>query len=150
MLGALALAGCCLGGPAGPPGSLSLAPGFAPDPTTMRGSAGAELDAASFGPGCIGHVSRTPDHVLALEAPMPYLRIVARAAEDVTLVVRRPDGSFLCNDDHQGRDPMVEGELEAGSYQIYVGSYSVEARATPYTIAFTTDRALEPSALPAP
>jgi len=57
------------------------------------------------------------------------LRIMAHATEpdaDVTLVVQKPDGSYLCNDDLDigvSTDPLVEGAFPAGTYKIWIGSY---------------------------
>lgn len=150
QLAALPIAGCGFGASSGPPGSVSISPGFAPDPMIRTGRAGGEIDSASFGSDCIGHVARSPDHILMVEQPLPYLRIIARGSEDLTLVMRRPDGTFVCNDDYEARMPMLEGQLAAGTHQVFVGSYAIEARSTPYSIGFTTDRALQPSALPPP
>src|SRR5688572_11902035 len=103
----MGLAGCCFGGGGGAAAApLTLGPGFTPDPTTATGSAGGVSDASTFGAGCVGHISLTPNHTLTVSGQIPYMRIVANAAEDITLVVRRPDGTYMCNDDTEGYNPM--------------------------------------------
>jgi hypothetical protein len=145
----LGLAGCCMGGGGGG-APVSLGPGFTPDPTTVTGQAGGVVDASSFGSGCLGHIGSSPNHVLTVTGPIPYLRIVAAAGEDITLVVRRPDGTYLCNDDTEGLNPMVEGQFVPGNYDVYVGSYSSEGQFASYRVGFSANQATMPSSLPPP
>ena len=43
---------------------------------------------------------------------------------DTTLVIRTPDGRFLCNDDTYGLNPSVEQpSWPLGRYMVWVGSY---------------------------
>ncbi|MGD1996701.1 MAG: hypothetical protein PVH62_08005, partial [Anaerolineae bacterium] len=50
---------------------------------------------------------------------------VADGGEDTTLVINDPNGSWRCNDDYSGLDPMVEFPNPfTGQYDIWVGSYS--------------------------
>src|SRR4051812_23669240 len=88
--------------------TLTLSPGFLPDPQRVTGTTAGEIDAASFAPACSGFVSRAPDHVLVLRGAEPWLRVFVSAAMDTTLAVQRPDGTWVCNDDAFGRNPAVE------------------------------------------
>lgn len=145
----LGLAGCCMGG-ASAPAPVSIGPGFSPDPMTMEGSAGGIVDASSFGAGCVGHIGSAANHVLTVTAPIPFLRIAAAANEDITLVVRRPDGTYLCNDDSDGLNPMVEGQFVPGNYDVYVGSYSSEGQFARYRLGLSAAQTMTPSTLGTP
>ncbi len=75
-------------------------------------------------PGCPGHVPNAPHVELDVREP-GTARIVARSDEDLVLLVRRPDGSFACDDDGAGDyDPLVIEALALGRYRVWVGSYS--------------------------
>ena len=106
-------------------GSVELHPGFMPDPVITEGLAGGNVHARTMNPACTGWVEEVPNHVLVTTGAMAELRVVAHSEEDVTLVVRRPDGSFVCNDDAEGTrgtDPMVRAEMPSGEHQIWVGA----------------------------
>lgn len=124
-------------------GTLTLAPGFLPDPQRVTGTTAGEIDAATLSPSCSGFVGRAPDHVLVLRAPEAWLRVFVSAASDTTLVIQRPDGSWSCNDDAFGRNPAVEGAFAAGRYAIYVGSYHAGVTA-PYALSVTELRSNRP------
>ena len=69
---------------------------------------------------------------------------------DITLVVQRPDGTYLCNDDSDGLNPMVEGPFAAGAYQIFVGAYSAEAAGASYRLGISELPTTTPTSLGAP
>ena len=50
---------------------------------------------------------------------------IANTADDATLLINLPDGSWVCNDDADGTiDPMVAlRNPSQGQYDIWVGSY---------------------------
>jgi hypothetical protein len=117
--------------------SFNLAPGFTPDPASGSGQSGGPVDATKYGSTahgpCTGKIDDSPDHTMVLTAPFSYLRVHAISSQDVSLVIRNPDGSFRCNDDADGLNPVIEGSWPAGTYQIYIGS--VTAGTHPYTLA---------------
>lgn len=126
---------------------ITLAAGFTA-PNMVEGRAGGATDASGLGDDCIGMISSDPDHVVTLAAAMPNLRIYAKSGEDITLVVQKPDGTYLCNDDFEGRDPLVTMEsFPAGTYKVWVGSYSTEDGGAAYKLGFSTDAAATPSQL---
>ncbi|RVU44038.1 hypothetical protein EA187_10815 [Lujinxingia sediminis] len=106
--------------------SFALSPGFVPDPAIGRGLAGGRINAASLGPvaggECIGMVDARPDHTLKLNADFAYVRIGITSEVDTSLAIRRPDGSFLCDDDTHGLNPEIAGRMPAGDYQIFIGA----------------------------
>lgn len=127
--------------------AVSLAPGFTA-PNMVEGRAGGLTDASSLGEGCIGSISSDPDHALTLTAAIPNLRIFATASEDITLVIQQPDGSYICNDDTEGLNPLVTApSFAAGEYKVWVGSYSTEEGGAAYKLGFSTDAAAMPSSL---
>mgnify|MGYP000216888359 FL=1 len=83
-------------------GAIELHPGFMPDPVILEGLAGGTLHARTLNETCGGWVDEVPNHVLVTTGAMAELRMFAHAEEDITLVIRRPDGSFVCNDDAEG------------------------------------------------
>src|SRR5690606_10466058 len=106
-------------------GFIQLSPGLATDPYVTEGTSGAAegsvIDAATLGAGCAGYITARPDHVFLAGADFEALSVVIRSEGDTTLVVRAPDGSFLCDDDGAGgRNPGLRGPLAAGSYAIWV------------------------------
>jgi hypothetical protein len=104
---------------------FSLAPGFTPDPASGSGMSGGPVNATTHGSTahgpCVGMIDDSPDHTLVLTQSFAYLRIHAISQADTSLVIRGPSG-FLCNDDADGVNPVIEGAFPAGTYQIYVGS----------------------------
>lgn len=110
-------------------------------PIAARGRTNGVIHATAIpGAQCAGWVPPAPSHVMMLAAPMNYLQVYVVSAADSTLVVRRPDGTFLCNDDAVAGNlnPRVQGQLGPGLYQIWVGSYR-EGENRPYQLTVTSD-----------
>jgi hypothetical protein len=78
-------------------------------------------------PGCSGAIDPSrPDATVTLDASEAALWFHATADDiDTTLVVVRPDGEVLCNDDYDGHNPAI-GIMDAapGDYAVWVGVYS--------------------------
>lgn len=126
--------------PADAPGPIALAPGFVPDPAIVRGMGGGQVPARSLDPSCDGHVPSEPSHVLNLSDAFETFRVLVASEADTVLVIRRPDGSFLCNDDAvagETPNPAIEGSFGPGAYTIWVGSYAPVEQPVPYAIGFT-------------
>jgi hypothetical protein len=126
--------------------NATLSPGFSPDPMVVRGISGGPQRAVDVagraetatGP-CTGYVDTQPDHTLVLTSFFNYLNLQVQSAEDTTLVIRGPGGSW-CNDDYQGKSPGIAGQWLSGTYEIWVGSYSANGY-YPYVIQMSTVRA---------
>lgn len=112
---------------------------------SARGRTGGDISAAGIrGEGiCRGYFREAPNHTMFLSSPQQFLRVFAVSAADSTLVIRRPDGSVLCNDDRYNLNPSLEGSFPAGLYQIWVGTYR-ENEVRPYQITVTVDPSNEP------
>jgi hypothetical protein len=103
-------------------GVVPLHAGFSPDPRIVSGTAIGEVPAKSVHRKCRGWISETPDYLLDASTAFFKLYVLGRSRADVLLVVRRPDGSVLCNDNRQGtRDPMIRASFPSGTTQLWVG-----------------------------
>ncbi|MEM9070307.1 MAG: hypothetical protein AAGE52_17500 [Myxococcota bacterium] len=129
-------------------GTVTLNPGFVPDPHTATGNSGGSTDAATLNADCVGFVSDTPDHLLVTTGAFSSLRVMAHAEQDITLVIQKPDGTYACNDDHDGTNPLVEGAMAPGTYKIWVGSYEAGATSS-YKLGFSELSSVTPSSLAA-
>jgi hypothetical protein len=176
ILLSLAASGCCFGGTPTPidpallppitppttvPGSataapiapqaLTLAPGFAPDPTTLSVVAGGPVSASSMQNGdafCGGNIAAAANITLTTTGPITGLRILTRSTEDTTLMVRLSDGRVLCDDDGGGYpNSAVQGDFPAGTHQVFVGSFH-QGDTPAATIGFTVNAALQNATLP--
>jgi hypothetical protein len=106
--------------------TLNLEAGFLPDPREVQVQAGGEFDAAVLGRDCMGWIDATrADVALTYRAGNFPLFISAESRADTTLVIRAPDGSWLCNDDFQGLNPgIIIPRPASGEYRIWVGTFN--------------------------
>jgi hypothetical protein len=125
--------------------NVTLAPNFAPDPTTVRGVSGGPKTASEIagrgdtttGP-CNGFVDEQPDHTIQLKQFFQYLSLEVQSSDDTTLVIRGPGGTW-CNDDYSGKNPGIAGQWLSGTYQIWIGSYKQNIY-SPYVIRMSEIR----------
>ncbi|HEY9644166.1 MAG TPA: hypothetical protein V6C57_26975 [Coleofasciculaceae cyanobacterium] len=103
-----------------PSGSLTLAPGFSPDPQVSTGVSGGSR--ATTNCGYVG-AADAPNQVISLTQPFSFLRASVEAEGDVTLLIETPSGKLLCSDDVNGLMPEIAGEAPPGIYKIWVGDY---------------------------
>jgi hypothetical protein len=78
-------------------------------------------------PSCSGWVPFAPTLTFSLEGPS-RVEVAARSAFDLVLELRGPIVEGLappvrCNDDADGLNPGIVADLEAGTYEVYVGEY---------------------------
>lgn len=72
-------------------------------------------------PTCRGWVGRAPDVTLLTTTPRT-LTITVESRADLTLMLRGPDGAFVCDDDSgEGNAPRLRRGLSPGSHQLWVG-----------------------------
>lgn len=114
-------------------GQVRLNAGFTPDPHNVTVTAGGAYDAAQLGDNCNGYIATRPTFSLRYRAGELPLYIGAVADGDTTLVVRAPNGSWMCDDDSGGNlNPLVSWENPAsGRYQIWVGRFGAQNETTP-------------------
>ncbi len=117
--------------------AVNLRSGFTPDPARKTGVSGGQLDASHLGNGCRGWIAGRPDHILRLTSNFNFFRIFVTSDSDTTLVVRLPNGRFVCNDDANNLNPAISrNRWRRGLYRVWVGSYS-EGDNSQYNIGFT-------------
>lgn len=108
-------------------GSQNLSAGFVPDPFQVNLTSGGSVNASYLGGGCGGYATSAPDFRLNWSGTSSRLRIMfvaSTAGQDATLIVNAANGTWLCNDDYGGLNPMVEiNNPSPGQYDIWVGSY---------------------------
>ena len=118
-------------------GIVPLHAGFSPDPRVVAGEAFGEISAKSVHRKCRGWISETPDYLLAADTAFLQLYVLGRSRSDVLLVVRKPNGSVICNDNRPGtKDPMIRGAFPIGSTQVWVGVRTEGERAR-YRLGFS-------------
>lgn len=118
-------------------GAVPLHAGFSPDPRVVAGTAVGQVLAKSIHRKCRGWISKTPDYLLDADTAFFQLYVLGRSRSDVLLVVRKPDGSVLCNDNRPGtKNPMVRSDFPIGTTQVWVGVKEEGASAS-YRLGFS-------------
>lgn len=121
-------------------GTIYLTTGFLPDPQSRTGTIVGTVDmnttANMYGGTCRGYVQYTPSHIMTLNSAFAYLRVHVRSAADTTMIIQDPAGGYWCNDDADGFNPVIEGPWSAGTWRIWIGTYSPSNTAT-YSVEFT-------------
>ena len=103
-------------------GAVPLHAGFSPDPRVVGGTAVGEVTAQLIHRKCKGWISETPDYLLNADTAFFQLHVLGRSRSDVLLVVRKPDGTVLCNDNRRGtKDPMIRSDFPIGTTQVWIG-----------------------------
>ena len=106
--------------------TLDMQAGFALDPFLVSLNGGGELDASTLDPACVGYINDRPVMTADWEGAVDFLRIFFYSDSDSTLVIQRPDGSYLCADDADENvldAEVVADQPQRGKYNIWVGSY---------------------------
>lgn len=98
---------------------------------TVRGELPAQ---EQFGELCTGIVEREPAYTLRLDAPTPLRLIVRADASEDLVVVLTGRYTTRCNDDFDARNPGMQVYLEAGDYDIYVGTAEEQESSIPYEL----------------
>lgn len=106
---------------------IEFSPGERGQEQTVNGRTEGALDASretapTAGP-CVGWIPLRPNHQIVLTEDFRRLEISVTSSSDTTLVVHGPGGT-RCNDDTNGLDPALSGEWMAGTYNVYVGTFT--------------------------
>ncbi len=106
-------------------GDVNLEEGFLPDPHEVSLVAGGSIE-PDFGECDYGHIAEDPDvNFFYTTSGGSSLYVYVNADEDTTLLINKPDGSWVCDDDLLGdRNPVVVVTGAGGGlYNIWVGTY---------------------------
>ncbi|MGB5268350.1 MAG: hypothetical protein WBN30_17285 [Polyangiales bacterium] len=118
-------------------GVVPLHAGFSPDPRVVSGNALGEVRASSIHRKCKGWISEKPDYLLEADTAFFNLHVLGRSRSDTLLVVRKPSGSVLCNDNRNGtKDPMLQSHFPIGTAQVWIGVHDKGAAAD-YRLGFS-------------
>ena len=130
-------------------GVVPLHAGFSPDPRVVAGETHGEVPAKSVHRKCRGWISEAPDYLLVADTAFFQLYVLVRSRSDTVVVVRKPDGTVVCNDNRRGtKDPMVRGNFPMGTTQVWVGVQGEGDRAK-YRLGFSEVK-WQSSAIPLP
>jgi hypothetical protein len=106
--------------------TLDLQAGFPLDPFLVSLNGGGEVDATTLDEACLGYINDQPVLTANWEGAVDELRIFFYSDSDSTLVVRQPNGAYVCGDDFAENvlDPEVTlTQPLTGTYKVWVGSY---------------------------
>ena len=102
--------------------TVRLIEGFTPDPSTVPVEAGGTID-VSVGSCNYGMIANAPDvDFYYTTSADSDLYIYANSSEDTMILVNRPNGSWICDDDSIGQQggagvvPIVDPENQHGSF----------------------------------
>ncbi|MBC7812457.1 MAG: hypothetical protein H7175_14980 [Burkholderiales bacterium] len=108
-------------------GSVTIATGFLPDPYIVTLISGGPMDVSTLnlGADCRGYATSQPDFRINWTGPTNNLRFFFVGAGDATMIVNDAAGNWLCNDDGDGLNPVVNVPNAAtGQYDVWIGSFS--------------------------
>jgi hypothetical protein len=106
--------------------TLDMKAGFALDPFLVSLNGGGEVDASTFNTSCVGYINDKPVLTARWTGAVDQLRVFFYSDSDSTLVIKQPDGSYLCADDLADNvlDPEVTvANPVTGTYQVWIGSF---------------------------
>ena len=101
---------------------------------------GGPVEASTLSEDCTGYVAANPSVTVNFQGEAGLLRAFFYSDGDPTLVVRTPDGAYLCGDNTNSLilDPTVEiTKPVTGTYDVWVGS-TVATDLVPGFLVFTT------------
>jgi len=111
-------------------GWRALSPGFKPAPFTHDALSGGDINVKSLGLGdnCLGFAAGDPDFVIELTGNFSRITFLIASAEDTTLIINLPNGSWSCDDDTNGLNPaLVYYNAQAGAYRVWIGSFTEDS-----------------------
>ncbi|CEJ47876.1 hypothetical protein [Umezakia ovalisporum] len=98
---------------------LQISANLTSEPLILNGISG-----GSVGSNC-GNIANTPNQIIHLTKPMPYLRLTVDSPGQPTLLIDGPGGRFcVMPDNYSERKPEITGYFMPGEYFVYVGQLS--------------------------
>ncbi len=98
---------------------LQITPNANSEAVVLNGTTGGTV------PSNCGKIANTPNHIIQLTKPLPYLRLTVDSPGQPTLLIDGPGGRFcVLADDYSENLPELSGYFMAGEYSLYVGELS--------------------------
>ncbi|PLZ96993.1 hypothetical protein CEN50_16700 [Fischerella thermalis CCMEE 5268] len=95
---------------------VTINPDFQPDPMVLNGKSGGPKSSDC------GKISATPNQIIQVTKPLPYLKLAVTSNGKPTLLIEGPGGRFcVLPDNYSGDKPEISGFWQAGKYLLYVG-----------------------------
>ena len=109
--------------------TVTLNPGFKPDPTVLTGTSGGSTASAC------GNITATPSQTVKLSQAMD-LMFTVQGNSSLTLLIKAPGGGQFCvMSDGSGAPLQQPGYWNAGTYEVYVGDRAASGHAYQLSIA---------------
>lgn len=87
---------------------------------------------------CRGYYAATPTAQLRLSTPR-FVSLTTQGSEDLTMLVRSPDGRIFCDDDGgYSQNPLVAQMLPPGLYAVWAGPFA-RNHSPQFTLSVVTD-----------
>ncbi|MDB9373497.1 hypothetical protein [Nodularia sphaerocarpa] len=98
---------------------LQIQPDLKAEPLVLNGTSGGEV------PSSCGYIANTPNHIIQLTKPVPFLRLTVDSPGQPTLLIDGPGGRFcVISDNYSESKPELTGYWQAGEYSLHVGDLS--------------------------
>jgi len=99
--------------------ALQIQPDLTAETLFLNGISGGNV------PSSCGKIANTPNHIIQLTKPVPYLRLTVDSPGQPTLLIEGPGGRFcVLADDYSKSKPELTGYWQEGEYSLYVGDLS--------------------------
>lgn len=109
---------------------VQINPKFQPDPLVVRGKTGGAKSSDC------GNIAATPNQVIQVKEPLPYLRLSVQSDGKPTLLIDGPAGRFcVLGDSYPEGNPEISGYWQAGRYSVHVGDRAQGQH--PYTLSIS-------------
>ena len=109
---------------------FEITPKAQPEPLVVSGTSGGAKSSDC------GNIAVTPNQIIQVTEPLPYLRLSVKSAGDPTLLIEGPGGRFcVMSDSYSGGNPEISGYWQAGRYSLYVGDRAQAQH--PYTLSIS-------------
>ncbi|TVP59435.1 MAG: hypothetical protein EA343_20065 [Nodularia sp. (in: Bacteria)] len=98
---------------------LQIQPNSKSEPLVLNGTTGGKV------PSNCGNIANTPNQIIQLTKPLPYLRLTVDSPGQPTLLIDGPGGRFcVLADNYSESKPEITGYYMPGEYSLYVGELS--------------------------
>ncbi len=98
---------------------LQIQPDLSSEPLVLNGTSGGAVASSC------GNIANTPNHIIELTKPVPFLRLTVDSPGQPTLLIDGPGGRFcVLADNYSESQPELTGYWQAGIYTLHVGDLS--------------------------